>query len=294
MSMAAFSLEGPVPSASIDRSLNEDPLFDAAYPPAVIELQIPSSAEQLPGHIYLAAGKGPHPTVVLLHGFPGNEKNLDIAQALRRHGFNTLFFHYRGAWGGTGTYRVAQLPDDALAVLAFLRDDTQADRLRVDREALSLLGHSLGGYTALAAGARDRELACVMSLSPANPGLWKAGLQQPDDGTVERLSAYADSLFMLRGLSGERLFAELAATPDERLDTTLFGPGLTGKNVLMVVGEQDDVTPATTMFDPVVAAYGTQPGPNLTASVISGDHSFSWSRIALTRLVLGWAGEHCR
>ena len=37
--------------------------------------------------------------VLLLHGFPGNEKNLDLAQDLRADGFNVLFFHYRGAWG---------------------------------------------------------------------------------------------------------------------------------------------------------------------------------------------------
>ena len=43
-------------------------------------------------------GKGPNPTILLLHGYPGNEKNLDLARALQRAGFNVAFFHYRGHW----------------------------------------------------------------------------------------------------------------------------------------------------------------------------------------------------
>jgi len=47
--------------------------------------------------VYVAAGAGPHPAVVLLHGFPGNEKTLDLAQDVRRAGWNVLYFNYRGA-----------------------------------------------------------------------------------------------------------------------------------------------------------------------------------------------------
>ena len=40
--------------------------------------------------IYIASGPGPHPTVLMLHGFPGNEKNLDLAYSFRRAGWNVL------------------------------------------------------------------------------------------------------------------------------------------------------------------------------------------------------------
>jgi pimeloyl-ACP methyl ester carboxylesterase len=279
---------------AIDAALALDPPFDARFPAAVVELAIPSQAERMPAHAYLAAGKGPHPTVLLLHGFPGNERNLDIAQALRRFGFNTVFFHYRGAWGAEGDYRITQLPDDTLAVLDYLRDPENATRLRVDTAALSLLGHSLGGYTALATGARDTSLRCVMSLSPVNLGLWQAGMKGPLDANAERLAAYADSLFMLEGLSAARMREELNFADSKILDTRSFGPDLIGKSVLMIVGEQDQVTPAATMFDPVVAEYQKLATLDLSAVKLSGDHSFSWSRIALTREILGWADDRCR
>lgn len=281
-------------AVSVDDAISRDTPRHPTHPASVVELAIPSHGEKLPGHIYLADGPGPHPTVVLLHGFPGNEKNLDLAQALRRFGFNTLFFHYRGAWGGTGRFRFGQLPEDAGAVVRYLRSDEQRARLRVDPAAISVLGHSLGGYTALATGAREDSLRCVMALSPANLGLWKGGLGNTDNPNTQRLLAYADTLFMLRGLSGDSFREELDATPMAALDTTGFGSGLLGKSVLMMVGEDDQVTPAASMFDPVVAAYEAVDGLDLTARKISGDHSFSWSRVQLTRDVLTWADGHCR
>jgi pimeloyl-ACP methyl ester carboxylesterase len=81
---------------------------------------------------YVAAGIGPHPTLVLCHGWPGNEKNLDLAQAVRRAGWNVVTFNYRGSWGSPGNFHFAQNPEDAKAVLAYLRDPANAAKLGVD------------------------------------------------------------------------------------------------------------------------------------------------------------------
>ena len=47
---------------------------------------IPSHGAKMYSVIYIAAGEGLHPTVLMLHGFPGNEKNLDLAYSMRRAG----------------------------------------------------------------------------------------------------------------------------------------------------------------------------------------------------------------
>lgn len=266
---------------------------DPDYPPAMEELSIGSGGARMPGLIYIANGEGPHPTVVLLHGFPGNEKNLDIAQALRRDGFNVLFFHYRGAWGAEGSYSIRQLDDDTLAALAFLRDPANAAKYRVDTAHISLLGHSLGGFTALAAGSQDRDVVCVGAMAPANLGVWKEGFARGDP-VGERLFAYADSLFMLADFDGAVMRRQLqSASPDE-MDTRSFGPALRGKSVFMVVGDKDTVTTPEESFQPVVAAYGNVEGLDLEHHIIPGDHSFSWSRLLLTRLLLDWLERDCR
>src|SRR5438034_9878716 len=75
---------------------------DSLYPPTLPDVQIPSSGARMNGVLYVAQGKGPHTTVLVLHGFPGTEKNGDLAQVVRRAGFNALIFHYRGALGQRG------------------------------------------------------------------------------------------------------------------------------------------------------------------------------------------------
>jgi len=84
------------------------------------------------GVLYLAQGKGPHATVLFLHGFPGNEKNIDLAQAVRRAGLNALVFYYRGAWGSDGQYSRSHVLEDVAAALHWLRAPAVADSYRVN------------------------------------------------------------------------------------------------------------------------------------------------------------------
>ena len=79
-----------------------DPPRNAAYPTHNQQLLIPSHGVGLNALLFQAAGAGPHPTVILMHGLPGNERNLDLAQAIRRAGWDVLTFTYRGAWGSPG------------------------------------------------------------------------------------------------------------------------------------------------------------------------------------------------
>ena len=55
--------------------------MDGAFPPTMGELSFESGGCKLNGFMYVANGPGPHPTVVILHGYPGNERNLDPARA---------------------------------------------------------------------------------------------------------------------------------------------------------------------------------------------------------------------
>lgn len=271
--------------------LNTDPKPEHMFPPSIEELTFLSGDARLSGLLYLANGKGPHPTVILLHGFPGNEKNLDIAQVVRRAGFNVMFFHYRGAWGSEGDYSLKQLPEDVAAAVRFLRSNTT--RYRVDARRLTLLGHSMGGFAALAAGGKDAGLACIGAMAPFNPGLLAEGIRAGEPSASNFLD-YADGLFMLHNFDGQTMRKELLALSPWQLDIRMFGAGLRGKSVLMVAGENDTVVPAEAMFDATIAAYQRDPTIKLRHFTIAGDHSFSWSRIQLTELVLDWLQEQCR
>ncbi|MBU1287548.1 MAG: alpha/beta fold hydrolase [Alphaproteobacteria bacterium] len=265
------------------------PAFDADFPPSLVELNFESHGDRLNGHAYLANGPGPHPTVVLLHGFPGNERNLDLAQDLRSDGFNVLFFHYRGAWGSAGTYTLTHVIEDVAAATDYLR--ANAETLRTDPEKLILVGHSMGGFAALEAAARDETIACVAGIAPANMG-GSAEVFAANPEAAAGFAAYADTMQMLSGLTGENAIAEIEANR-EAFDTRLLAPKLVEKSVLIIGGDKDTSVTVERVIDPLVAAYEAEPGIDLTAKVLSGDHSFSWSRQELIDEVIEWA-EDCR
>jgi predicted alpha/beta-fold hydrolase len=88
-----------IASASLAQQPNaitNDPEPNPSAPTQNIETVMDSHGSRIMGVFLLASSTQPHPTVILLHGFPGYEQNIDLAQSLRRDGWNVLAMHYRG------------------------------------------------------------------------------------------------------------------------------------------------------------------------------------------------------
>lgn len=132
-----------------------DPPRDATHPARMEVLHIPSGGVKINGVAYLASGDGAHPTLVICHGWPGNEKNLDLAQAVRRAGWNAVTFNYRGSWGSPGEFHFTQVPEDAAAVLAWLRKPENAAKFGIDPTRIALAGHSMGGWATAQVASKD-------------------------------------------------------------------------------------------------------------------------------------------
>src|SRR5471032_2432674 len=116
-----------------------DPLPDKAHPPAMAYVRIPSHGALMNGVLYTASGAGPHPAVLFLHGFPGNEQNLDLAQAIRRAGFDVLTLHYRGSWGSPGAFSFSHATQDSDAAVAFLK--ANAAKYNIAPQQIFVAGH---------------------------------------------------------------------------------------------------------------------------------------------------------
>src|SRR5271154_3700395 len=142
----------------------------AANPAAMQTFQIPSHGAKLNALVYVAEGAGPHPAVILLHGFPGNERNLDLAQNMRRAGWDVLYFNYRGAWGSPGDFSFSHGVEDTAAAIAYLRQPAVAKLLRLDPARIVLIGHSMGGFMAVQGGAADPAIIAIGLISAADLG----------------------------------------------------------------------------------------------------------------------------
>jgi uncharacterized protein len=263
---------------------------DSTYPPTTEELGFLSHGARLNGFFYLAAGKGPHPTVILLHGFPGNERNLDLAQALRRAGMNVLFFSYRGAWGSGGTFSFEHALEDVAAAIAFVRRDSSIAAFRVDPRRVSLIGHSMGGWLALMHAAADTSVACTVALDFWNVG--DDGRRMPTDRQLDSsATAYTTWLTAPGGPihadAGSTLVTEMK-THGDAWDPVRLGPALARRPLLLIS------TTANETHSHLVAALHAAHANRLTAVQWRTDHGFSDRRIGLARVIVGWLGKDCK
>jgi len=263
--------------APLPAAIYNDPAPDKAHPARMEVLHIPSGGVEINGVAYLASGPGLHPTLVLCHGWPGNEKNLDLAQAVRRAGWNVVTFNYRGSWGSPGNFHFAQNPDDARAVLAYLRDSANAAKLGVDVKRMAIAGHSMGGWvTAMVAGQDDGLLGAAL-ISAANMGA---------TGTMPRadvIKLSASNAETLAGTSPEQMADELIAGSAGN-DFMQTAPGLAKKS-LLVLSSDDGLAPGT---DKLAAAVKAAGGKRVTMVHAATDHSWSDKRVYLEAQVIRW------
>lgn len=120
--------------------------------------------------LWLPKGRGPHPTVLMIHGGCWQTEIADrtimnwISHDLSLRGIAVWNIEYRGvdrAGGGyPGTYLDVSAAADALR--------SNAPRYKLDLSRLTAVGHSAGGHLALWLAARPR-LAQASPLRPASP-----------------------------------------------------------------------------------------------------------------------------
>lgn len=272
-------------------ALFTDPPRDLTPPAETPAVAFRSGGEELAGVLHIPAGPGPHPIVVILHGFPGYERNFDIAQALRRAGYATLVFHYRGSWGMGGSYSWAKVLADAATVVAAVRDPGFASRHRLDPGRVAVAGHSLGGFTALHTAAADPAVAAVVSIAPFDFGAMGVACRTDAERRNWCLAMFEECMLPLRGTSPQALLTEME-TAGEAWRLADLAPRLADRPVLLVGAGRDTVSPEPFHVRPVVEAYRRHPVERLEHHVLPTDHAFSDHRIALIRLVADFLHRH--
>lgn len=281
---------GPAP----DPVVADPPDYDLEHPPQILDARIDVDGDAVNAIVYAAQGAGPHPTVVLLHGFPGFEKNLDLAQAARRAGWNVVFFHYRGTWGSEGRFSMLGVLEDVAAVVHAVREEPLASTHRIADGPVALVGHSMGGFAALVSGGELEDVACVASLAGANLGALARASASVDGGAHAMAASLDGWSGPVVGPGGAALVEEIMANA-ERFDPTTHRAQLARKVVLLVGGGLDDVTTVTMHHAPVVEALRAEGAVRLRERVFAfGDHSFSGQRVALARTLVDWLEEECR
>jgi uncharacterized protein len=256
-------------------------------PASMQSFQIPSHGALLNAFAYVAAGAGPHPVVVLLHGFPGNERNLDLAQDIRRAGWDVLYFDYRGSWGSTGDFSFSHGIEDTAAAVDYLRSPDMAKILRLDPARIVLIGHSMGGFMAVQDAAADHRILGVGLISAADlGGRIPAPLpKQREHAAIKALSAAYDREGMdsISGVTPEEL-AHDTLTNAARWSFMAKVGSLKSRPALIVTSDD-----AYARGDEAFAVALSRAGNSRVATLhLHTDHVYSDERGALAAAVLRW------
>jgi len=265
-------------SASAAPSATVDPPRDLSHPAHNQQLLIPSHGAGMNALLFVASGRGPHRTVILMHGLPGNERNLDLAQAIRRAGWDVLTFTYRGAWGSAGDFSISNAMEDAQAALEFARSDAGA-KLGIDTRHIVLAGHSMGGSTAAMAAASTTGLDGLILLDAWNIA---AGTSKGAISRAELVQSFDDFGNALHGATPQSVADEVVAKHSQ-WDLVALAPRLAKLPILTVTakygaGEENRATTAALR----------KANRRVTAIEMNSDHPFADHRIALAQAVVGW------
>ena len=271
---------------STPTAVYRDPPADKTYPATGGGLRIPSGGAQMNAMVYVPAGKGPHPVVVLLHGFPGNEQNLDLAQSLRRAGWAVVTFHYRGSWGSEGTFTFDGAIEDTAAVVAWVRSPEAARHSRFDPKRIVVIGHSMGGFMAAQrCGADDSLLGCAL-LAPWDLSFDARLLAKSTEAERERFATedLADVDGRLSGMNAQQVVESLMKDGN-KWQLAKFAPNLAKRPALIVIAARDSDDDKALDLLPALKA---QHPKSLRVETLDSDHGFNDQRIALQNLVLEW------
>jgi pimeloyl-ACP methyl ester carboxylesterase len=269
----------PIPASVIS-----DPAPDPVHPPRSAQVLVPSHGLGMNGLFYIAGGEGLHPTMVLLHGFPGNEQNLDLAQAIRRAGWNVLTLHYRGSWGSPGVFSIRHVLEDADSAVAFVRRADIAGKYGIDTRRIVLGGHSMGGFASAAHARTDADLPGVVLIDAWNIGATGDSLSKVSGaGRVALYSREFDDLGnSLHGATPTSIGEEIIA---HRTDWNFqsWAKSLT-RRPLLVIGASRGLGEESRKL----AAAVTSAGGEVRSVTLPSDHSFQDHRIALAAEVVNW------
>jgi len=250
---AFFVASALVAAQSVPAPIYTDPPADPAHPAGMDVLHIPSHGLVINGVMYRPSGPGPHPTLIICHGLPGNEKNLDLGQAVRRAGWNAV---------------------------TFLSDPVNAAKLEIDTKRMAIAGHSMGGWVTAHTAARHHNLIAAILISAADMGSMGG---MPRDKLIAEM---ADNMEGLNGVSPQMMADEVAS------NTGSFGlhnafVGLTGMP-LLVLSAEDGLAPQT---DLLIKAIQSNGGQKVTAIHVTTDHSWSDHRIFRESTIIDWLSK---
>lgn len=253
---------------------------------------------KLKGKFYQAEGDRLLPTVILLHGFPGNETDvLGVGKRMPEAGINALTFNYSGTYQSEGLYSFDNTQKDIKAAYDFIHHANNIEAYKIDTSKIILGGYSYGGGMALTYAANHPEIKSVFSIAGTDHGEFfreyfrNKHFKQMIDEIFEQLTAPDGPVRFSKGTKPKDVTEESSAVSDSTYDLRKCAPLLVQKNILLI-GGWDDVN--VTIDNHILPLYRTlqkEKAENVTILAFQDDHAFKKVRTELADVIINWINK---
>jgi uncharacterized protein len=219
-----------------------------------------------------ANSKGNHgfPLVIICHGFTGSRIGVDrlfvkTAKELTLDGFVVVRFDYAGCGESPGDYGNSGLDEFIEQTIAVI--DYGIRMKNIDRDQVLLLGHSLGGATALLTAVEDERIAKLI--------LWSAVAHPYED--IRKIVGIEKVANLNKVSTIDHLGYSFTAKFFDSLKK--FQPLIAAQNfskdVLLIHGTKDEEIPAKYSRDYEQVFLKREKGTCTRKEIIGANHTFS-------------------
>ena len=260
-----------------------------------IDITIDRNGVLLKGKLYISEGSGNFPTIILLHGFPGNEIDvLGIGEKLSEVGINALAFNYSGTHHSEGEFNFDNTQKDIGAVFEFIHQSENIHKYKIDTTRIILGGYSYGGGMALTYAANHPEIREVFSIAGNDHGAFikeynrNPEMQKEIDKMFDELKAQTGTVRFGPGGTPKGIAEMKIIELNPTYHLLKSAPLLVQKDILLIGGWDDHKVSIEHIILPLYRALINEKAKNVKITAVQDNHSFRNSREELAQTIIEW------
>jgi uncharacterized protein len=263
-------------------------LLFAQSDPVIIDLK--NNGTKLDAKIYLAEKSNKVPTVILLHGFPGNQSSpLGLAERLTNAGFNILVFNYQGSFSSEGNFSFDNCIENVNAGYNFLLNPENQHKFKIDTSKIVVCGYSFGGTIAIESAMYNDKIKNIISIANDDHSV-SIKKATTDLGFRENYRQFVGKSFEPTGpFRGDlKALMEYNIQNVDHYDLVKNAEKLKSKKVLFIVGWQDNTSLVEVNSLPLYRKLLQLNKENTSIRGFESDHRFSNVIDDITNTIIDW------
>lgn len=259
-----------------------------------VDITIDNNGVNLRGKFFVAKGEGSYPTLILLHGFPGNEYSaLGMGKQLAHSGINVLTFNYSGTFQSEGFTSFRNSLADIKAAYNFIHLPINTSKFKIDATAIIVGGYSFGGGLAMTYAMNHPEIKHVFSIAGND---WGEHMEEytHNPEIKAQIDASIDSVVSsgtVRPEPGAQP-RDIASSGLETLEPTLYlkrnASLLANKDILLICGWDDHGVRIERYTLPLYRALQKENAEHVKIIAFQDNHAFQKSREDLITTIIVW------